>query len=217
MYGNTSRGPWQSVLTPYSPRCSILSVRKLQSGPLICIANVHIFSNPKFPDVKLWQSNMVVKQVCILAATVQRLVLLIAEAVADCLRRASIRSFQIEQVALTRNLPTILCGDFNSEPTSAVYQLMTRNQVSLDHPDVRHAPMDLVSIYATLSLEHNMLFGSAYASVFGSEPEYTNYTGERTTEVPAPRRLRIPNRVLLLAMQDDGRASWTTCGTPTSC
>lgn len=34
------------------------------TGPLICVANVHVFSNPKFPDVKLWQTNMLIKQVC---------------------------------------------------------------------------------------------------------------------------------------------------------
>ncbi|GAB9474773.1 Carbon catabolite repressor protein [Globisporangium polare] len=115
--------------------------RKTQSGPLICISNVHIFSNPKFPDVKLWQTHALVKQ--------------------------------IERIALTRNLPVILCGDFNSEPVSAVYEFMTRNHISVNHPDLSaHA-----NIYATMDLEHNVSFASAYASVFGSEPEYTNYTG----------------------------------------
>lgn len=40
------------------------AVRKTQSGPLLCITNVHIFPNPKFPDVKLWQTHALVKQVC---------------------------------------------------------------------------------------------------------------------------------------------------------
>ncbi|KAL8005792.1 putative endonuclease/exonuclease/phosphatase, MYND-like zinc finger, mRNA-binding protein [Plasmopara halstedii] len=122
--------------------------RKSQSGPLICIANVHIFSNPKFPDVKLWQTNMLAKQ--------------------------------LERVTLSRNLPTILCGDFNSEPTSAVYEFMTRNHVPVDHPDIQYPPPQLASIYASLDLEHNIGFASAYASVFGAEPEYTNYTGHWT-------------------------------------
>jgi CCR4-NOT transcription complex subunit 6 len=60
--------------SPLSNLCDQLtgSVRKLQSGPLICITNVHIFSNPKFPDVKLWQSNMVVKQVRISHMSITR-------------------------------------------------------------------------------------------------------------------------------------------------
>ncbi|KAI9905187.1 hypothetical protein PsorP6_013754 [Peronosclerospora sorghi] len=119
--------------------------RKSQSGPLLCIANVHIFSNPKFPDVKMWQTNMLVKQ--------------------------------LERVTMSRNLPTILCGDFNSEPSSAVYDFMTRNHLPLNHPDIQYPPPYLANIYASLDLEHNIGFASAYATVFGAEPEYTNYTG----------------------------------------
>ncbi|KUF81376.1 Carbon catabolite repressor protein 4 1 [Phytophthora nicotianae] len=130
------------------PANNEMVARKSQSGPLICVANVHIFSNPKFPDVKMWQTNMLAKQ--------------------------------LERVTLNRNLPTILCGDFNSEPSSAVYEFMTRNHVPLDHPDIQHPPPQLANIYASLDLEHNIGFASAYASVFGAEPEYTNYTGHWT-------------------------------------
>lgn len=118
--------------------------RKAQAGPLLCIANVHIFSNPKFPDVKLWQSHSLVKQ--------------------------------IERVVMSRNLPVILCGDFNSEPSSGVYELMTRNHVPADHPDLQY----LSEVYGAMDIEHSIPFASSYASVFGSEPEYTNYTGHWT-------------------------------------
>ena len=80
-------------------------------------------------------------------------------------------------MTLSRNVPTILCGDFNSEPTSAVYDFMTRNHVPFDHPDIQYPPPQLANIYASLDLEHSIGFASAYASVFGAEPEYTNYTG----------------------------------------
>ena len=80
---------------------------------------------------------------------------------------------QIERVALSRNLPIILCGDFNSEPVSAVYDFMTRNHVPHDHPDLQQ----LVEVYSAMDLEHQVAFASAYASVFGAEPEYTNYAG----------------------------------------
>lgn len=39
-------------------------IARKQTGPLLCIANIHVFSNPKFPDVKLWQAVAMVKQVC---------------------------------------------------------------------------------------------------------------------------------------------------------
>ncbi|TDH72254.1 uncharacterized protein CCR75_003267 [Bremia lactucae] len=130
------------------PTSNEVVLRKSQSGPLMCIANVHIFSNPKFPDVKMWQTSMLEKQ--------------------------------LERVTLRRNLPTILCGDFNSEPTSAVYEFMTQNHVSLHHPDIQYAPSQLANIYASLDLEQHIGFASAYASIFGAEPEYTNYTGGRS-------------------------------------
>ncbi|KAL3668366.1 hypothetical protein V7S43_006456 [Phytophthora oleae] len=138
----------QILVLEVVPANNEVVARKSQSGPLICVANVHIFSNPKFPDVKMWQTNMLAKQ--------------------------------LERLTLSRNLPTILCGDFNSEPTSAVYEFLTRNHVPLDHPDIQHPPPQLANIYASLDLEHSIGFASAYASVFGNEPEYTNYTGHWT-------------------------------------
>lgn len=145
------------------------AARKTQSGPLICISNVHIFSNPKFPDVKLWQTHALVKQVSVHIILPSPLLFLFVAHTTNSYRPP----LQIERIALTRNLPVILCGDFNSEPVSAVYEFMTRNHISVNHPDLSaHA-----NIYATMDLEHNVSFASAYASVFGSEPEYTNYTG----------------------------------------
>lgn len=123
---------------------SNVEVSRKQTGPLLCVTNVHLFSNTKFPDVKLWQSVALVKQ--------------------------------IERVALSRRLPIILCGDFNSEPISAVYEFMMQNHVSLDHPELQQ-PTDL---FSNMDPDHHIGFGSAYASVFGAEPGYTNYTGHYT-------------------------------------
>jgi hypothetical protein len=50
---------------------------------------------------------------------------------------------------------------------------MVRNHVSLDHPELQQ----LTELFANMDLDHHIGFGSAYASVFGAEPEYTNYTG----------------------------------------
>ena len=58
-----------------------------------------------------------------------------------------------------------------------MYDFMTRNHVPFDHPDIQYPPPQLANIYASLDLEHSIGFASAYASVFGAEPEYTNYTG----------------------------------------
>merc|ERR1712228_627640 len=62
----------------------------------ISIANTHVYWDPQFTDVKIWQS-------WILCEEIQR--------------------------ALGRELPLILCGDFNSEPKSAVYEYLTKGRV----------------------------------------------------------------------------------------
>ncbi|OQR82903.1 carbon catabolite repressor protein [Achlya hypogyna] len=109
--------------------------------PSICVTNVHIFSNPEFPDVKLWQTNTLLQQ--------------------------------MEQIANSRRLPIIVCGDFNSEPPSAVYELLSQNHVGSDHPELK----TLADVVPMTKFAHAMPFASAYASVFGTEPDYTNYTG----------------------------------------
>jgi hypothetical protein len=50
---------------------------------------------------------------------------------------------------------------------------MTTNHIPGNHPDLEQ----MQDIYTTMDLEHNVAFASSYASVFGNEPEYTNYTG----------------------------------------
>nr|CCA14064.1 carbon catabolite repressor protein putative [Albugo laibachii Nc14] len=118
--------------------------KKPHSGPMLCVANVHIFSNPKFPDVKMWQTFTLVKK--------------------------------IERILSGRDLPVVLCGDFNSEPSSAVYQFLSRNHVASDHEDLQ----PLASVFNSIEIAHCLALASSYASVFRSEPEYTNYTGHWT-------------------------------------
>jgi CCR4-NOT transcription complex subunit 6 len=47
---------------------------------------------------------------------------------------------ELEHFVINRQLPLMVCGDFNSEPTSAVYELVSTQQVSRDHPDLSNDP-----------------------------------------------------------------------------
>jgi CCR4-NOT transcription complex subunit 6 len=82
---------------------------------------------------------------------------------------------QLEEFALPRNLPLCICGDFNSSPNSSVYSLMSEANVHPGHPDL-HVESDTNVLPQHRQLAHNFRLGSAYASVVGEEPEYTNYT-----------------------------------------
>jgi len=110
---------------------------------LVCVANTHIFWDPDYPDVKLWQTHVLLQE--------------------------------LEGITGPRQLPLLLCGDFNSQPDSSVVELLAQEQVDPKHPDLAQ---DKVGILPPASqLTHTLGLVSAIAMVTGSEPPVTNYTG----------------------------------------
>ena len=81
---------------------------------------------------------------------------------------------QVEDYALSRNLPVLLCGDLNSTPDSAVYDLLSTQAVHPGHPDIIDAKDRVLP--DSRSITHNIKLSSAYQSVTGAEPTFTNYT-----------------------------------------
>lgn len=71
---------------------------------LVCFANTHIFWDPEYADVKLWQTQVLVRE----------------------LERFVASHVQSRGV----NVPIVLCGDFNSEPETPVISLLKGEQVS---------------------------------------------------------------------------------------
>mmetsp|Transcript_3150 Transcript_3150/g.10914 ORF Transcript_3150/g.10914 Transcript_3150/m.10914 type:complete len:345 (-) Transcript_3150:181-1215(-) len=66
---------------------------------------------------------------------------------------------------------TVLCGDFNFKPTDSMYELCTRGSISEDdenYPEPTHPEETW-----TPELEYG--FDSAYKTVNGEEPDFTNY------------------------------------------
>jgi CCR4-NOT transcription complex subunit 6 len=115
----------------------------------VCIANTHLYSNKDFPDVKLWQTWQLLQE--------------------------------LETFVLSRgtNLPLMICGDFNSTPDTAVYDLLSRQAVHPGHPDVNVNNGDDSSpsiLPDAMSISHSFQLGSVYQTVMGEEPKATNYT-----------------------------------------
>ncbi len=115
----------------------------------VCIANTHLYSNKDFPDVKLWQSWQLLQE--------------------------------LETFVLSRgqNLPLMICGDFNSTPDTAVYDLLSRQAVHPGHPDVNMNNGDDSTpniLPDAMSISHSFQLGSVYHTVMGEEPKATNYT-----------------------------------------
>jgi len=117
----------------------------------LCIANTHLYSNKDFPDVKLWQTWQLLQE---------------------------LETFVVSRGS---NLPLMICGDFNSTPDTAVYDLLSRQAVHPGHPDVNmNVGEDGSSATNILpdpmSITHSFQLGSVYNTVMGEEPRATNYT-----------------------------------------
>lgn len=117
----------------------------------VCIANTHLYSNKDFPDVKLWQTWQLLQE--------------------------------LETFVMSRgqNLPLMICGDFNSTPDTAVYDLLSRQAVHPGHPDVNlnHGDNSSPNILPdAMSISHSFQLGSVYNTVLGEEPKATNYTAQ---------------------------------------
>jgi CCR4-NOT transcription complex subunit 6 len=114
----------------------------------VCIANTHLYSHKDFPDVKLWQTWQLLQE--------------------------------LESFIMSRgsSLPLVICGDFNSTPDTAVYDLLSRQAVHPGHPDMNVATGDDVPnvLPDAMNITHSFQLGSAYQSILGEEPWVTNYT-----------------------------------------
>jgi CCR4-NOT transcription complex subunit 6 len=107
----------------------------------IIVANTHLFWDPDLTDVKLFQADAFIQEVEMLC----------------------------QRVGM--DTPIIVGGDFNSEPISSVYELISSGSCSGRDDLVE----DSHGVLATCRLQHNLHLRSSY-SLTGSEPAYTNYT-----------------------------------------
>ena len=122
----------------------------------VCVANTHMYWDPDYADVKLWQSYILCQE--------------------------------LEKLILHRQLPLVLCGDFNSLVDSSVYEFLMTQQVTHGE-DVygEHGVGDVCHVLPARphphhsapphhpQLTHHLALTSAYASI--GEPKYTNFTG----------------------------------------
>jgi CCR4-NOT transcription complex subunit 6 len=72
-----------------------------------------------------------------------------------------------------RNMPLLVCGDFNSTPDSAVYEYCLQGSVPQDHEDFRSDPCGILK---QLNCGHSLRIATAYETCNGREAQYTNYT-----------------------------------------
>ncbi|KAM9859791.1 2',5'-phosphodiesterase 12 [Aulostomus maculatus] len=106
----------------------------------VCVANTHLYWHPKGGDVRLVQMGVALKHL----------------------------SHVINQVA--PEAPLVFCGDFNSNPNSGVFQLVSDTAVSQEHADWSSSGLEESCPMELLSTLPPMLSAC-------SQLEYTNYVG----------------------------------------
>lgn len=110
----------------------------------LILANTHIHWDPTMSDVKVMQAQFLLEEV------------------------AHIRS-KIKE----HNPPLIICGDFNSVPSSGVYELMREGRLPPDHPAFNGYEFGK---YSQDGLKHNLQLESAYNAI--GEPPFSNFNGD---------------------------------------
>eukprot|EP00741_Cyanophora_paradoxa_P025079 tig00000342_g24207.t1 len=140
---------------------------------LICVANTHVYWDPDYADVKLWQTHVFLQEVERICRT----------------PRPGSDGF----------LPVVIGGDFNSLPDSGVHELLARGRISPNHPDLSYDTYGILGAGPMrLNLSHNIQLRDVFAEVaeeLPQMPKYTNFTGHFVGEIDyvlyTPDRFRL--------------------------
>jgi CCR4-NOT transcription complex subunit 6 len=161
----------QVVVLEVIPKHGVRPPRQLSH---LCIVNTHLYSNVTRPDVKLWQTWMLMNE--------------------------------LQQFAIQRDLALITCGDFNSEPESAVHELLTEGSLQRLHPELEEEGDDVRILPDQSDVYHSLDLASAMQTALGHEPLYTNYTrdwkGTLDYILFSPMRIRLMSVAALPTPQE---------------
>ncbi|KAI9274074.1 Endonuclease/exonuclease/phosphatase [Helicostylum pulchrum] len=122
----------------------------------VLVVNSHIHWDPHDADVKLVQVGMLMDEL---------------DKFASKHLKPPTTSPHGPTYASTTQLPTIICGDFNSLPDSGVYEFLSKSTIRQDHADFGNY---MYGNYTTEGLSHKLSLKSTYSSV--GELDITNYT-----------------------------------------
>ncbi|KAM9813588.1 2',5'-phosphodiesterase 12 [Neosynchiropus ocellatus] len=113
---------------------------RTKPGRKVCVANTHLFWHPTGGNIRLFQMGVALKHL----------------------------NHVISEVA--PGAPLVFCGDFNSTPSSGVFQLVRETSVPQQHPDWS-------SSGPSESCNMELLSGFPPLLSACGEPAYTNYVG----------------------------------------
>ena len=164
------------------PRDNISVVALLENrvtGTRYMIGNAHIFWDPTFADVKLVQVAILMEAIAKKAEEWSRRPAYSGKAASrhgnedstdGTLEETNRHNDTVEYNSGTQ-IPLILCGDFNSDHTSGVHELITRGELSGAHEDLTSRSY---GNFTRDGMYHPFKLKSAYNMI--GELNFTNYT-----------------------------------------
>lgn len=161
----------------------VVFLENRMTGNRIIVVNAHLYWDPAYKDVKLIQTAILMEEITKLSETYAKW--------PPCTDKQAFRFSEPEagsesqenktpvepapsaEYASGDQIPLVICGDFNSAPGSAAYNLIAHGGLTEEHPDLEKR------LYGNLSrvgMTHPFKLKSAYGAI--GELSFTNYTPE---------------------------------------
>ncbi|KAK4203038.1 Endonuclease/exonuclease/phosphatase [Triangularia verruculosa] len=162
---------------------TICMLESRETGARMVVANTHLAWEPELCDVKILQTACLLEHVTKYAdkwTRVPPMSLDKKQAIQAILEEGEERQElpapgPSQEYRNNTDIPLIICGDYNSTATSAVYEFLATGRLASDHPEWRGKKY---GNFTRDGLEHTFSLRSAYAHLKGGPQEltFTNYT-----------------------------------------
>lgn len=147
----------------------ITFIENKQTGSRMIVANVHIFWDPQFRDVKLVQVAMLMEELTKYADKWAKMPRTSNKTGTN--RSEMPDDMPAPTYATGSAIPLIICGDFNSIADSGVYELLSRGALACDHDDLTGRTY---GNFTKDGMSHPFSLKSSYSNI--GELKFTNYT-----------------------------------------
>ncbi|KAJ5823530.1 Leucine rich repeats (2 copies) [Penicillium robsamsonii] len=160
----------------------VVFLENRQTGARFISVNAHLYWDPAFKDVKLIQTAILMEEITKLSdnyakwpACTDKTAFRFSEAESGSETAPVVEPAPSMEYTSGDQIPVLMCGDFNSSPGSAAYNLISTGRLPEAHPDLEKR------LYGNLSrvgMTHPFKLKSAYSSM--GELSFTNYTSDFT-------------------------------------
>lgn len=156
----------------------VIFLENRQTGARFMVVNAHLYWDPAFKDVKLIQTAILMEEITKLSdkyakwpPCTDKAAFRFSEAESGSEKAPTVEPAPSMEYSSGDQIPLLMCGDFNSSPGSAAYNLIASGRLAEEHPDLEKR---LYGNLSKIGMTHPFKLKSAYGSI--GELSFTNYT-----------------------------------------